>query len=735
MRQFRMQGIVNHPHRDIVVLVRVSDIHSDNLSSINLFVDPWRLFDSNEITFEENWIFKGALQESGFGSVSKRRKLCTLSISWAVPATPGRHPPSPTTRLGHRDRETYTHKALDSGHIRLLYLLPGDQGDELRGVVFSIPYESSGTYQALSYVWGTDQRTHELTTPDGILRITSSLDKGLRRLRHKSKAILLWVDAICINQEDNAEKVQQIRLLPKIFQMASSTCAFLEGSEGSDAAVEMLMQVRYKDACEAKSTHRTESEHGTELEERTDSGQSTETEDEAGSNDGFGSEDWPKDLPTIPTSWNNRCIPPLDDDIWTSVEAVFNLPWFRRVWIIQEVVAAPVVKIVCGKWIIDWDDLHLATEIIDREVQLSDDDFSQLKKSWEPFLSLAAQREWEARQYRWTLIMLLENFRYAESTRSRDRFFALLGLASDGNETTFEPDYDSPLEDIVLRFARTFVRQGRGMQLLYRAGLNQQSSRFPSWIPDWTVKMPSGLHDSSEGGISYSASGSQGVKIKCAPDTDELTVEGFVVDVIETISKSSNLEQEWENYFKEIDAMVNSLALSPLRDSREDLKWKVPIADVLYPKVAVSGDLDLRSSYRAFRQYVNKGKQKGKAVEENSCNGEYTPHSTTLMGLDAKVGPDSLQKESISYIAALQDTLSGWRFVTTKKGYVGVVPNMAQVSDTVAIFKGGRVPFILQKSMERPQAFRLAGECYIHGIMNGEGLSLQGVVESEFRLH
>jgi len=525
--------------------------------------------------------------------------------------------------------------------------------------------------------------------------------------------------------------------------MASSTYAFLEGGEGSDAAIEMLMQVRYKDACEPKSTHetgtsdRTESESRAESEEGTDSGQRTETEDEADSNDGFGSEDWPEDLPTYPASWNDRCMPPLDDDIWTSVKAVFDLPWFRRVWIIQEVVAAPIVKIVCGKWIIDWNDLHLATEIIDREVQGSDDDFSQLQKSWEPFLSLAAQREWEARQYRWTLFMLLENYRYAESTRSRDHFFALLGLASDGNETTFEPDYDSPLEAIVLRFARTFVRQGKGMQLLHRAGLNQQSSRFPSWIPDWTVKIPSGFHDSGEGGTSesYSASGSQRVKIKCAPDTDELIVEGIVVDVVESISTSSNLEQEWENYFQEIDAMVNSLALSPLGDSREDLKWKVPIANMLYPKAAVSGDLDLRSSYRAFRQYVNERKPKGKAVEGNSFNGENTPYSTTLTGFDANVGPDSLQEESMSYTAALQETLSGGRFVTTKRGYVGVVPNMAQVSDTVAIFKGGRVPFILQKSIGRPQAFRLVGECYIHGIMNGEGLSLQGVVESEFRLH
>jgi hypothetical protein len=96
---------------------------------------------------------------------------------------------------------------------------------------------------------------------------------------------------------------------------------------------------------------------------------------------------------------------------------------------------------------------------------------------------------------------------------------------------------------------------------------------------------------------------------------------------------------------------------------------------------------------------------------------------------------ESFQKQSRSYTSALQDTLYGWRFVVTKMGFVGVVPNMADIGDAVTILKGGLVPFILRKSVERPGAFRLVGECYIHGIMHGEGLSLPGVVESEFRLH
>ena len=730
MRKFRMHDNATKPNSDIVVLVRVNDVYSEDLLSVDLFVDPWRLFGSDGLTFEEDWIFRSAIQENSSGSTRKRRKLYAPSVSWAMPANPGMQQNNPTTLGGRRHRETYTYRALGSGNIRLLYLLPGETGDQLQGVINHVPYKSAGTYRALSYVWGTDQRIQELMTPDGVLPITFSLSKALQGLRHKNKAIMLWVDAICINQKNHKEKAQQVRLLPKIFQTAASTYAFLEGDKESDAAIEMLMQVRVKAACDEKSEPGTYTRDVSDSDHEKGSAPCPET-------DGMRSkhrpnvEDWPKDLPRVPACWNERCIPHPDDGIWTSVGAVFALSWFRRVWVIQEIVAAPNVKIVCGKWIIDWSDLHLAMEIVDREVQLFENDFSHFKSSWEPFLSLAAQREWEARHYRWTLIMLLENFRYAESTFKRDRLFALLGLASDGNEEDFEPDYDSPLESVVLKFAQVFVRQGRGMQLLYRAGLSDQSHRFPSWTPDWTVTRPSNLHDSSGGGLTFAASGPQQAKIKCVPDTDELMVEGYAVDVIESISASSNVEHEWDKYFNEIDAMIDSAVLSPVGDSGEHLKWKVPIAGALYPKVAVTGSLDMQSSYMALRNHI-KGT---KATEEdrNSVNG--TAHSTAYATALGQTAADSFRKESTSYIAALQDTLCGWRFVVTERGYVGVVPNMARIGDAVAILKDGRVPFVLRESAARPGAFRLVRGCYVHCMMNGEGLALQGVVESEFRLH
>jgi hypothetical protein len=247
------------------------------------------------------------------------------------------------------------------------------------------------------------------------------------------------------------------------------------------------------------------------------------------------------------------------------------------------------------------------------------------------------------------------------------------------------------------------------------------------------VKRASSLHDSSEGGVSFAASGPQQCKIKCIDNTDELLVDGYEVDEIESISKASNVEEEWEKYFNEVDTMIDSAILAPVRHLLEDLKWKVPIAGVLWPKVAVSGGLDLKSSYTAFRNYLY-SKQKGKAKENgNSVNGCPLPTEDAMFIEHRAVG--SYEKQATSYIAALQDTLHGWRFVVTKNGYIGVVPNMTKVGDVIAILKGGSVPFVLKRSEKRDGAFRLVGECYVHCLMNGEGLSLPGIREGEFLLH
>ncbi len=506
------------------------------------------------------------------------------------------------------------------------------------------------------------------------------------------------------------------------------------------------MQVCAKAATEERSRRKKSSELksnatcNTEIQQEFDSADYTCEEEQAKSFEGEEEEegeeeDWPHYLRKVPSSWSDRPIPHLNDKIWISVKGFFTLPFFRRVWIIQEVVAAFRVMVICGHWTIDWSDLHLAVDIVNRQIQLCGDDTTQLRMSWEPFLALAGQREWEARHHRWSLIMLLEHFRYAESTLCRDRYFAILGLAGDGNEEDFEPDYDSPLEDIVLRFARVLVRQGRGMQLLYRAGLRAGFSRFPSWIPDWTVQTPVSLADASRGSGEFEASGPQQPSIECAHKTDELLMEGFEVDIITKISSSSNVEEGLASYLDEIDGMIDSTVLYPVRDSCADLKWKVPIAGVAISTVTSSDDTDLRASYIALRNWLDiKGKKKSIVNAAGPASHGITHVEAYKSDLEI-MAASSYRNQAKAYLVALRGTVLGWKFVVTKRGYLGTVPNLGKVGDVVAIMKGGAVPFLLQRSTTRNGAFRVVGECYVHGIMNGEGISLPDVVETRFTLH
>ena len=119
------------------------------------------------------------------------------------------------------------------------------------------------------------------------------------------------------------------------------------------------MQVHVKAACEERLKLETEEGGGIGPELKNESecetylGKTKKKNGGPGSEYGFDSKYWPDDLQKVPAAWRDRFMPGPDDSIWTLVRAVFTLPWFRRVWIVQDVAGASSVKIACSKWIID----------------------------------------------------------------------------------------------------------------------------------------------------------------------------------------------------------------------------------------------------------------------------------------------------------------------------------------------------------------------------------------------
>jgi hypothetical protein len=69
------------------------------------------------------------------------------------------------------------------------------------------------------------------------------------------------------------------------------------------------------------------------------------------------------------------------------------------------------------------------------------------------------------------LMKLFLTFEYSEVSVARDRLFAMLGLASDEADKDLRPNYDESTEEVLLRYAKTFIKNGQGLDVLYGAGM------------------------------------------------------------------------------------------------------------------------------------------------------------------------------------------------------------------------------------------------------------------------
>ncbi|KAE8328213.1 heterokaryon incompatibility protein-domain-containing protein [Aspergillus sergii] len=184
--------------------------------------------------------------------------------------------------------------------IRMLRLLPSEDNTaqiqcQLIDYTLPTPGTEDHPYEALSYVWGSENTPQSIIIDGQTLSVTENLYIALLYLRERQLERLLWIDAICINQGDEDEKAQQIQFMPMIYGQASQVIVWLgETADQSDKALETIRLT---------------------------------ADDEP-------SEDKPTD---IQQELNH-----------TAIVRLLERPWFRRIWVLQEVYAAQDILVLCG---------------------------------------------------------------------------------------------------------------------------------------------------------------------------------------------------------------------------------------------------------------------------------------------------------------------------------------------------------------------------------------------------
>lgn len=130
--------------------------------------------------------------------------------------------------------DIYLRFQLGRDEVRLIKLIPGQWSDPIRCQLFRASLDECTSYYALSYVWGSRKTTRLITLNGRPFAATVNLESALRHLRQRhSEGLVIWIDALSINQNDDEERSQQVQLMGKIYRSCIEVIVYLGNNLGS----------------------------------------------------------------------------------------------------------------------------------------------------------------------------------------------------------------------------------------------------------------------------------------------------------------------------------------------------------------------------------------------------------------------------------------------------------------------------------------------------------------------
>lgn len=210
----------------------------------------------------------------------------------------------------------FTYSPLAPGSIRLL--LPDPSG-EPSGHTWSLQTVSLASsdlqFDALSYVWGAQDEVFPIILDGRRSHVHQNLHTALPYLTRRGDCNItrpIWIDAICINQVDEEEKMTQIQLMNRIYRQAAKVWAWLGISEHQEKIPEAIaLLVAFSDL--------------------RGNWEEPSISDE--------------EMPTVLRTVDLDRWSPAD---WSALTHLINNDWYRRLWVVQEAALAQDLAFLCG---------------------------------------------------------------------------------------------------------------------------------------------------------------------------------------------------------------------------------------------------------------------------------------------------------------------------------------------------------------------------------------------------
>ena len=661
-------------------------------------------------------------------------------------------PPGSNIHASRHQHELFSYAALDShqSQIRLLTLHPSasqlehsvsDESHFARPIccsVLTVSLDEPPPYKALSYCWGDDDRSrHSVNIEGAALRITESLDSALRHLRHPTEPVIVWIDQLCINQDDNSEKNVQVAMMARIYSKAEQVLVWLgPADQGSDEAMDFYAQVGCAITSAGLDNYCTR-----DLMPLLDAAVHTKDPHD---------QLW-QHTSSVQTLARRLLLPRLQ-----AVADWDRRDWFGRVWVVQEFCVGADPLFVCGRQQIPADyvkttrlflGLGLTHEFLRAVRDVGGDAGIALVRAIsndDPLPAFFGARSRKQRYDRGeihgsTLFELLRKIfvgRHARASLPVDRVFSLVGLAADADDLGVCIDYNRTAVHVLTDVAEQLIRRGTLAVLSY-VQFPRDVSDLPSWVPDWRPNLRPSFYPYPLAGLEHEHyfAPSGNLPSVFLPGLNEavLGLGGYAVDVVEdlgsiwTDDNSGAVDPlRHQSHLAQIRFLCRLSALknNPIyksRKRRDEAEWRIPIADIWEANEPGASALQRATSraMTAFAEFRNDLAW----LESGGLTGSVVAPATGDSPSEASMYRLSMAK------------MSGMRPFITNFGYVGVGPPAMCPGDVVVVFFGARVCSVLRPrrtSASLAKQYLHVGEAYCDGVMDGELLSQR--LEEQFYL-
>ena len=631
------------------------------------------------------------------------------------------------------------------------------------GRLETVSVESRPRYTALSYVWGDSSDKVPFILDNYHLLITRNLALALQSLQLDDEPFVLWIDAMCINQDDLKEKSEQVLNMKEIYASASLVIVWLgAATRATDIAMDMFNMFDEEEASLDMTggyTYRSYDKRRRDLIERD-------------------------------PQFNNFIESEGISVMFSAVQHLMIREWWYRAWVLQEFCVGRKVNFACGSKRLSlalFDNMIMTLNVIEnistshvlhiegqwlgasnqnKPKSLSEKaDMTYVKHAID-FLRQRLFHQHSLDQKKRSLLDLLVTFyvnlrprAILRSTDPRDKIYGLLGIASDAEQLKIAPDYSKSITEAYTEAATKILSLGKLELLQY---VHPQNPNMPSWVPDWEQPVRHLTpYDCRELDKPFSADATMpALHPRQIPgDLSVLECHGCTVDSVFSFSdfltddttkalraiaemlfnkeargKFDALSTLYMHFsqIKQLcqrSAQINPSLYGPSNTWLNEALWRIPVADQevvdTYSPHFQRATSESERRYNGLLNMIEAWESIGAKLKDAD------PRALPAF-FDTNVVP-IIQRNLIFdalYSPAVDRTVSKRPYLT-QKGYVGLGHEGMRIGDSVCILQGGPVPFLLRKT-ERGD-YVLVSDTYVHGIMDGEFMKTKPELEV-FRL-